>query len=286
MPSAALVRESIVLTDHGWIPLSGRTFPHAIYGIDRQGKVAKGGITISQDHTPCKIAFVSTNLSFGFFSSCSSILKSDGLKGPVAEIVEGNLIAETNAETVFPFQIQLHLERCTIDSIWIEIEQSAAFSLSEQVVLRCRSTLPGPLLFDDDNDLVAIEKYGGRFFCVISKNDFYDSLLKNWPKTMRCLADIWLTNDSGEFELRSSECCFGIWLLAALREAGLSYQIACETQQHTDFLYIEKSSSSTSLIGRGKSAFYRIDKSSLVQIQWSDPSWNPIANGFVLASSR
>ena len=283
MPCAHLVRESLVLTQDGWVPLGGSEFPQEIYGVDRHGRLTEGHVTCAEERESGRCAFVATETIYGCFAPSTRLIESDGRMLSVGKIVEGNLIAEFSMEATMQLPPQFSVGTCALDAFWNVLHRSAAYQDNEKCVLRCRRQQQPESPTDPGTQGITIRKCGNRAFWVISRDELATRLSKDWMETITVISEKWLENDEGLFELERFECGVGVWVLSALQQSDTSYRLVCDTRQHTDLVCIDRASGSTPVIGRGKCAFYTVDPTVQIKIDWEESSWNPVANGFVVA---
>jgi len=283
MPCAHLVRESLVLTQGGWIPLVRSDLPQEIYGIDRHGRLSERHVACAMVKENARCAFIATETVYGCFALETRLVESEGRVLSLAKIVEGNLIADLSFEATMQLPPGLSIDSCALDAFWSVLQQSAASQVNDKYILRCRGQRQPETSADPSTKGIMIRNYGKRAFCVISRGELENRLSENWVNTITAISDKWLENDEGFLELERFECGVGIWVLSALQQSDMSYGLICDTRQHTDLVRIDTTSGSTAIIGSGKCAFYTVDPTVQIKIDWEESSWSPVANGFVVA---
>ncbi len=283
MACAHLVRESLVLTQGGWIPLVRSNLPQEIYGIDRHGRLSERHVACAVVKENSRCAFIATETVYGCFAPETRIVESEGRVLSLTNIVEGNLIADLSMEATMQLPPGLSISSIALDAFWSVLQQSAASQVNDKCILRCRGRRQPESSAYPGTQGITIRKYGKRAFCMISRGELKNLLSKNWVKTITALSEKWLENDEGYLELERFECGVGIWVLSALQHSDTSYRLVCDTRQHTDLVCIDRVSGSTAVIGTGKCAFYTVDPTVQIKIDWEESSWSPVANGFVVA---
>lgn len=283
MPRTQLVEGSLVLTQDGWQTLAGSKTSCVIYGIDRRGRLAQESVTYEPKLEAAHCVFFMTEADFGLFSADTRLIDSAGQSRRAGNVVENMLITEIFLESV-PDLPSLSVGIRSVDALWDMLKDGAASETKDRLVMRCRGEREIILGASDDFPIV---KCGGRPFLIINRNELDAGLSNNWVETINKISDKWLKNDDGVLELERSERMIGIWILSARRRTNSSYRLMCDTLQHTTLVRIEEDvDGKVSGISKGTCAFYAVDSLLEVTMQWSDPSWNPIANGLVVAGVR
>ena len=261
----------------------GSNLPHEIFGVDRHGRLTEGRVTCAEAREPGRCAFIATETVYGCFASNTRLIDSEGRPLSVSKIVEGNLIAELNMEAAMQLPPQFSIGSSALDAFWSVLKKSAAYGENEQCILRCRGQRRPESSTDPVTQGTIIRNYGNRAFWVISRNEFDTRLSEDWMETITVISKQWLKNDEGLLELERFECGVGVWVLSALQHSETNYRLVCDTRQHTDLVYVDSASGSTAVIGGGKCAFYTVDQTGEIKIDWEESSWSPVANGFVVA---
>lgn len=285
MPSAHLVSESFVLTPEGWLPLHGSSLPQEVYGIDRHGRLATAQVTCRRMNGATQGAFIATEAAYGCFASESRLIESEGRSLALKKVIEANLIADFSLEAVREHPPVFAVGKIAVDAIWSALERSAAYKESGMCALRCR----GRRVYTSSQSVgpgLVVRKCGNSSFCVVNRSEFESGMSNDWVEAIMLLAKNWLRNDEDHFELETRDYAIGIWLLSAMRCSEMPHRVISETRQHTSLVCLERLTSGTNtVVSRGRCAFVTVGPSDQIKLSWESTSWNPVANGFVLAAN-
>ena len=103
---------------------------------------------------------------------------------------------------------------------------------------------------------------------MIARSEFDARVSEDWVEAIMSIAREWLTDREGRLEFETSEYPVITWVLSALQGLSNGYRLSFDTRQHTDLVWVEAIDVPTPAIGRGKCAFFTVDPTVQMKIEW------------------
>lgn len=276
-----LAPDSLLLTSSGWLPAEAICGGVSVAGVDRHGKANFQEVVIARTGQKADLAFLGTASACGIFAPTTRIYTSSGAGCEVREVISAMAVAETYFETVVStgtkgFGVNV------LNPVWAALQTESASSSDDLVVLRARGTKQNKL---PRHSLWKINLYKERVYLRASKADMSIALQKG--KWMEVADDLIraFENQENVIEMSRRSCVLVMFLAASFSCRSEGYEIRFDSLQHTALIQITRAPVTRPSFGRGRCAHLIADEHELFSMKWSASSWNPLCNGFVLASA-
>lgn len=282
MPSGTIVERSALLTPRGWKRCGHTSAELEVVGLDRAGTPQACRVHLRQSSTRSRVAFVGTAAAAGEFSETSRLLLATGNAVDLRQVIATGSASELQFET-FRIDSQPSPSREQMDALWEELRILSAIDKEECFVIKCIQDNAPVAKRCHAGWLKCVEDLGTRY-CVIARERIAESLRADADKTLIALANLCFFRDSEKrWEIESDSTLLAMWLMDALRRAGVNRALQYDSLQHSCFLFIDSGVADPPPLGPGRCAFLSSRVSREMRIEWSDPSWTPVISGFLLS---
>lgn len=282
MPEVELVNESVVLHQHGWLPLWCAEGEVELIGVDRTGKPVVGTAEVRRETRQVNIVYLGTRLSFSAFSANSRLLTYDGRAQQVGNCIECGSIGDVKFE-IFNEVIAARLDQGTGKAMWAALEKSSPHCRSSHMWLPCRDSSAHP----PPPGVTQYEvKSGPQLkFCVVRRDQLLTASASAWSQVYWKLGRTWSwSTEAGRVEWDVTQYLFALWYASACRAIGGAPAFVFEALQHSCSIGVDEERGETMPILRGSCGFSTPQASPAVLLAWKDRTWSPLAGGFILAS--
>lgn len=284
MPSTILISKSALLGPNGWFTASAAGSVRLL-GVDRHGQISTGEAKLEFTGAQTRGVFLAAGAAFGHFASQGSVLDSEGRRHVIGDIAEKGTIADLRFETYAQIGARSADTRSFSD-IWTVLLNGGAISFKSGTIIRCR--IPAPDVASAFQATKApfarVVESGSRAYCVINERLLGESFVTDWQKTILILGGLCFGAPESIYRVEKQQTLIGLWLLSALKKSGDGFSLKYDGIQYTVCVHLVASDAAPRSLERGMCACLEPDTSRECKLIWSDRSWSPIANGYLLSS--
>lgn len=284
MPFATLSNRSFLLARTGWSTVGNRKITLPIFGTDRHGQVTSQSVSLNPLESSGSVCFIGTEGSIGYFAEKSSLRTADG------KVITAGAVAEHNDPGDVFFEHALRPPSIDFSSasgkrFFESLRPATAFENGDRLAIRCISRSLNDYLdvatLPDGCTLVRSNEYA---YCVLERDTITASLAEDWASTVLQLGRLVAHDyeeDYDQFDLDWDG--FFLWYISALHSKDAQYIITFDAIQHSIFAKIQVLRKTPSPFRRVRCAYYAQINGNQVELEWSEKSWSPIVNGFLLS---
>jgi len=278
MPSVEVLAASCVATRSGWQPLVALVPPNLLV-LDRFGTLVDVPIEVQQVGVDT-ITFLGSRAAFGPFAPETRVLESDGGTCRLGALVDAGDVRDHNYEATIS-GVAREFRNVSDYGLWHGLRWLACASTEEELVVRCvESSAPVP------RRVRSVDRAGIRYL-VIPRATLADSVRADWCSFVLELGRaLFMREHDDRLEIPAMAFVLGLWYVSALSATGTGFRFAYDTIQHSSYLFVHHTADvAAGGAVPGSTAFRRPLTEKVVRLNWTDPSWNPLVNGFIVVGS-
>lgn len=282
MPSGSILERSVLLTPSGWRRCGNKSTELDVIGLDRAGTPQAGRIRLELSSVRSRVAFVGTATAAGEFAEATRLLLAAGDAVDLRQVIATESASELQFET-FRIDARPQGSPQQAKSLWEELQALSATADPETAVIRCAEQCTGKANRAPAAGLMLVED-GDTTYLVVTRRAIEESLHANADSMLLAIANACFhRSEENRWELEADSTLLVMWLLDALRRAGIRRSAQYDSLQHSCFVFIDLVSTDPAPLGPGRCAFLSSRSSNEIRIEWSDPSWTPVVSGFLLS---
>lgn len=282
MQSATLSSESYLLTEFGWSRIRNRKITVPALGTDRYGSITTQTVSIKPVESSGSLCFVGTEGTFGFFAEGTLLRTHSG------EVLTPRSLAERNDPGEVYFEHLLNPPNIVISDVlgggfFEALSVPAAFVTNDRLAVRCRDSKSRLKRMRAPRGCDLMES-NGQLYCVFEREEIIASLAKNWVNTILQIGRL-VAHDSKEDneEFNIDWVGFFLWYISGLHAQAIRHHVEFDSIQYSRLIRIRKSGGMQSPFKKVRCAYYSHLDTEHVRLDWPEPSWSPIVNGFLLS---
>lgn len=280
MPEVDLCSSSAILSPNGWSYAGRHVGQPRLLGIDGRGRPAARVVGLRTAGVFDRRCYLGTRNSFGAFGDSSRILLQDGTSCRLRKAVEDSRIVDFRFETFSDIDCLEEVEQAA-ELYWSHLEVAAVKRSRDELLLTCRTTptMPVPCAAAG----LTIRQTGWSRYCMVSKAAFCRAFRNDWASAIKTLSEVWAgTGEARGLEWERERAIHALWYLSALRRLEEPTAFFYDTLQHTSCVCAAPPPAPMLDVVRGECAFFAPGTTKILSLSWSDPSWSPVAGGFLL----
>lgn len=280
MPSAQLIDITCLPTYGGWITPWSDCADLQVLGLDRQGQLCERDVRIERRGETTPSGYLGTTSAFGAFSEETKVLQSNGEPVRLGRLIASGDVRDRLFESIGGGRYDT-ASSTACNSLWQSLLCAAAISDGESIVLRSRN---GECRTDNERRLGKRVECGSHEYCVLHRKAFDSSMTDDWKGTVAALVHQLLDRDeTGTLYCERAMYPLVLWYADAMRAEGRRARLVFDTIQHSAIVGIDVTSEDVDPVAHGGCAFLTPHAATRIKLEWADPSWIPVASGFLLA---
>lgn len=287
MPSQLLIGNSCLLTKTGWHETSEVSKDLVALGVNRFGQVEEQPVSLSQSGDVSETIYIGTKSAFGAFHPDTLLLDGDGATRSAGTIVQNASVGELRFEHLVSSE-DIEISQHAIDQLWLELTMLAVAYNNDQFLIPTRSRPDSPQdLASATEEILKLgftENNSGAY-AIATFNWFESEIRRNWREAVPKIGKLFFHEDgeNWHFDRRSIHWCNWIVLILDMN-SKINYELVYDNLQHSSIVKVEVNSKRPQIgLVRGATAYVRRNSNVALNLEWADPSWNPVISGFLLA---
>lgn len=281
MPSVEVLETSAVATKQGWRCAGALERVSDVLVLDRFGALVAAPILVEISGAQQPACFLGSRSAFGPFVGSSLVHEYDGTLCQMSDLVDSGEVRERRYEATLSSAARA-FEQVVADGLWAAIESIAALEVNSDVVVRCVDTsAQAPM-----GIRTAIRS--GIRYVVLARHDLNERMKGEWSAfTLELGRVLFRREEEDRLEIPICAGVFGLWYATAMCAAGRGFRFGYDSIQHSSYVFVHDDNDPSASAGgvAGLTAFRRPSRARVVTLIWSEPTWNPVVNGFIMSGT-
>jgi hypothetical protein len=279
MPYAPITNESLLMGQLGWACAGTQPKSPAVLGADRHGKIVARNICIKSLGFADAAVFLGTESSFGVFAAETPLVDRAGRCLTAQALAESNDLADVWFENVMAFSAGT--PRADLALFAAALMKLAPFVAARRFARRCTSRDAGisdPLL----KKFCKLHKVSNEVFLIVDNGLFETTIGQEWDLIIHLVVAICGVTEDESLSFEVGDDALAAWFCSALATKREHYKVGYDSLQHSLFAKVQRTKERQSPFKNARCGYLERRPCECLKIDWEDPSWSPIVNGFLI----